>query len=530
MSTATNIQLNRQTNQDYVTDWRAVAGVVGIVLVLVVAAVVAVSRNLQSAVPRAPVASVETHQAVDLKTRVSLTRPLANAGLPIVFVMPWTTSGGGLIAAESHSDKSIAEVAEVETRPDPILAPVVVSRNATAIKPSRPLTIGEIEDKLVADLDQHSTEISVQNLRRVRTKENSAVQPGDGPTQAKQIPSDDLRLARLIAAHPKLEGLPLRLGSDCRHSKQALHFVKAITQAVRQPAGFGGNVPNGFDNGPEQELQTEMRCVNFLQHSNFQHPEAVSTWVQLIQSTSDETRREFVKAMALIDGPEATEALVDRAIYDLSQTVRTAAIEALKSRPPGSLESDKLLRALRYPWPTVADHAATAISALQLAAIVPQLTDLLDEPDPQAPFVAADGTWHRTELVRVNHLGNCVLCHAVSTASTDPLRAIVPSPGKPLPVAYYESGQGEFIRADVTYIKQDFSVMKQAPHLYPWPAKQRYDYFIRTRHLTAWEQSQVTAQATASQHPAPPSYPQRNAVLRALRELAPQDRNHVAEL
>jgi hypothetical protein len=35
--------------------------------------------------------------------------------------------------------------------------------------------------------------------------------------------------------------------------------------------------------------------------------------------------------------------------------------------------------------------------------------------------------------VRINHLGNCLLCHSPSTSRADLVRGAVPTPGQPLP-------------------------------------------------------------------------------------------------
>ena len=52
---------------------------------------------------------------------------------------------------------------------------------------------------------------------------------------------------------------------------------------------------------------------------------------------------------------------------------------------------------------------------------------------------------------------------------------------------YYESTGGSFVRADVTYLRQDFSVPQPVPRPGQWPANQRYDYMVRKRFLTGEE-------------------------------------------
>jgi hypothetical protein len=126
------------------------------------------------------------------------------------------------------------------------------------------------------------------------------------------------------------------------------------------------------------------------------------------------------------------------------------------------------------------------------------------------------------ELVRVNHLGNCLLCHAPSTNKDDPVRGVVPQRGEELPPVYYESKSGDFIRADVTYLKQDFSLLQSVAKPDKWPRLQRFDYLIRQRELRADEvQWQSAAKKSVGVQPA--SYPQRESVLWALRELTGED-------
>ena len=61
-------------------------------------------------------------------------------------------------------------------------------------------------------------------------------------------------------------------------------------------------------------------------------------------------------------------------------------------------------------------------------------------------------------MVRINHLGNCALCHPPSLARTDFVRGAVPTPGQPLPPPtasqYYDNGT-IFVRADTTYLRHE---------------------------------------------------------------------------
>ena len=117
---------------------------------------------------------------------------------------------------------------------------------------------------------------------------------------------------------------------------------------------------------------------------------------------------------------------------------------------------------------------------------------LARERDPYA--VArndADKTWTIREVVRINHLKNCLLCHppmdreaaleARKTASV-PVGSVaakgVPTSGP------YGSGVDAFVRADTTYLRQDFStsldVKPRDAAAIGWPASQRFDFVVRT--------------------------------------------------
>ena len=81
----------------------------------------------------------------------------------------------------------------------------------------------------------------------------------------------------------------------------------------------------------------------------------------------------------------ATEALAQRALFDLSFEIRESAVEALAERPLAHSRT-VLVEGFRYPWVPVADHAAEALVALHDTDAVPALENLTREPDPTAPF------------------------------------------------------------------------------------------------------------------------------------------------
>jgi hypothetical protein len=177
---------------------------------------------------------------------------------------------------------------------------------------------------------------------------------------------------------------------------------------------------------------------------------------------------------------------------------------------------------LRYPWPAVADHAAEAIVALKDRGLVPPLIDLLKEPDPARPMLVKEmgkEVYAVRELVQVNHMSNCMLCHAPSTSKEDLVRGRVPIPGEDPPPLYYAEATGLFVRADITYLRQDFSVVQPVTNAGKWPGNQRYDYLVRTRPLSAAEKTRLLPITMEK----PASYEQKEAVLFALRELTGKD-------
>ena len=245
-------------------------------------------------------------------------------------------------------------------------------------------------------------------------------------------------------------------------------------------------------------------------------------------------------------------------MFSREESTRKAATDVLQTRPAGPATAI-LLQGLRYPWPDVARNAADAIALLKRTDLIPELVKTLDEPDPRAPkqqMIDGKKAIVVRELVRINHHRNCLLCHPpgntpeifgkVRERSEPPpdtfgMKGVrgehvgldhlqvgadfgpVPVPGEafPLPSQYYGrfNNPDILVRADATYLRQDFSMMQKAPNAHPWPEMQRFDYLVRSRVLTEQEAKAYRAefawQDTAS--------PYRQAALSALRRLTGQD-------
>jgi HEAT repeat protein len=330
----------------------------------------------------------------------------------------------------------------------------------------------------------------------------------------------------LRAQRPDLAGLPLRMGLDCQLGKEPAEDLQALSRKLR--VHLEAAIPKGTgDPRPDPDLLR----AELLEGKDraWVRPEAVPALLQLLQAENRPVRGVLVDLLAQIPGKRATAALAVRALVDLSAEVREAAVRALRDRPREEYEP-LLLSGFLYPWSPVADHAAEALVALRDRDAVPGLVKVLEAPDPNRCFTVREGKKDVPavqELVRVNHLANCMLCHPPSFARTDLVRGAVPTPGQPLPApasatAYYERG-GPFVHADVTYLRQDFSVMQTVAQPGAWPANQRYDYLVRVRRATPQEQKQF-AQARATS-----PGPQRQAVLFALRELTGKDQGVTAD-
>ncbi|CAN5473909.1 hypothetical protein BH10PLA2_BH10PLA2_19240 [soil metagenome] len=351
---------------------------------------------------------------------------------------------------------------------------------------------------------------------------------------------------QVVFQRPDLLGLPMQMGALARKGAEESLNLMVLSQQLRliiQTAipGLTGNI---VDARPDADLLRRGLLGNPTQAATLLRPQAVSTLRQLLMPEHRNVRLILVELLSKIDGPIASQILAERAIFDLNADVRLAAILALRSRPVPEFQPS-LIAGLRYPWPAMADHAAEALVALNLRDAAPKLMTLLDVRDQNEPYPANFGSVRQAalpELVRVNHLRNCLLCHSYSASPGDPVRGLVPNAEHlvPLPVAgtrvvtrgWGGGGGGgssstptvnvvtsTFVRADITFFRQDFSVFQPVPnHGKMWPADQRFDYLVRLRPLTG-----AVLASWQEQAPTRPVAPQRESLLYALRELTGED-------
>jgi gluconolactonase len=330
---------------------------------------------------------------------------------------------------------------------------------------------------------------------------------------------------------PDLAGLPMRMGEACHLSPTAAEHLEGGSLALRGHLAAAAQPSPGpagiVDTRPDPKKLHGALNDDDQRYNKWLRPEAVPALQQLLMAENEAIRDVLVEQLAHIEGPKSSVALAQRALFDLNPDIRRAALRALHQRPIEEYQQT-LLDGFRHPWSAVADHAAEALVALGLKHTVPTLLGLLDQPDPGEPYARPnkEGLFVR-EMVRINHLHNCLLCHAASLNATDRVRGRVPPTDQPLPPPfsrqYYADTSGTFVRADVTYLQQDFSVPLPVKNPGKWPEAQRYDFLVRERPATVAE---VRSARHAELRPA--SEHQR-AIFFALRELTGADPGPSAE-
>jgi hypothetical protein len=323
--------------------------------------------------------------------------------------------------------------------------------------------------------------------------------------------------ALLLKVRPDLKSLPVRQGRSCQLDHRSAANLEAFSQRLHylvRPEESDGQhaMPALLRKFLEEEARGTGR--------KWLRPEAIPALQQILMQESRPLRWLLVELLAEIPGPAASAALAQRAIFDLSPEVRALAIQALNGRPRSEYRP-VLLGGLRYPWAPVADHAAEALAALRDREAVPTLVSYLKEADSSPPN-KGQTLW--PEVIRVRHATNCLMCHAPAATLTDPVAGWVPGitllgtvrVQRPCMLEDIPTASGFLIRADITYLKQDFSVRE--PVKTPGAdlvLRPRFDFLVRTRKVKAEEAKALAAKSAKPQ--------QREAILFALRELTGSD-------
>lgn len=320
------------------------------------------------------------------------------------------------------------------------------------------------------------------------------------------------------------DGLPFSQKANCKLDTPTGYQLEACSKHLHKViTQIGESVKRRYPTS-HAARRDEVLSRSLGQDRKAQSPHAIPALMQILQVETTPVRQELIALLSENHTQEATKALVNRAIFDLSPEVRQEANQALRDRTRRDYRSE-LLEALRYPWAPAARHAAETLVAVQDKKAVPALIELLDAREPSLPFKDQNGEWKVRELVRLNHSQNCLLCHAPSRDEKDPVRGFVPLPRSQ---AYYgDRTTGVLVRADVTYLRQDFSVIHDTSNTSSRPNPQRFDYLVRTR--KALPHDKLIAYGTVADPADAPSYPQREAVLFALQKLTGQNLGPNAE-
>lgn len=470
-----------------VIDWRIVGAVGVLSLLLVTGLVASIGRQSLSRNRSEPVAAAV--EPAYLSPSLTETR---SDRMPAAKIIEPETEEPTAPAEPKVAEEPLApaepkvegQVAAKEPPPAPVVeAKEPVQPDAIVVRRIRNLCDEDLRKRLlsVPELKLVNPAVSDPFVVVQKKAEKPEALPGQQEVKSHLIPI-------ALIQRPDLTGLPTRMGHDCQLGKEPAENLQALSRKLR--VIIASAIPNNgtIDPRPDADiLRKKLLLGEGDVVDKWLQPEAIPALTQILQAENKPIRLLLNDLLAEIKGPEGSKALAQRALFDLSADVRAAAIQRLADRPRDDFRT-VLLQGFDYPWAPVAEHAAEALAALRDREAVVAMKELLTqfEPAAQAIRVAEQLKQMGTvrEVVRINHLNNCQLCHARSTSQNDLVRGLVPSPGQPLPpptTPYYGGNEGIFVRADVTYLKQDFSVPQPVEKPGAWPTMQRYDYLVRTR-------------------------------------------------
>jgi hypothetical protein len=393
------------------------------------------------------------------------------------------------------AERRVVRAATAEAVKEP--APTVEAETAASPKPAPHLPyVPEIElaDWLrtrTAEVDLRTDKDAAATLHRAASTAFKTTSSSKGNDKAAAALVAELEQCQrdMLAKRLDLAGLPFRMGGDCQSSREAEENLACYSTRIRKWSRSLDSRIRSMALSPSGS-HADLRL---REERDLKTAKAVPALEQMLQTHSASVRVGMTGLLADTEGPQATAALARRALFDLSIDVREEATAALAKRPRAEVRK-ALLAGTRHPWPPATTHAVAALVRLQDQASVRELISLLDAPDPGDPFERGDGKWEVAEMVRINHLRNCQLCHPSSFQKEDLIRGLIPTPGERLPEMYYASRSGEFVRADIVYLRQDFSVTLPVEDAKPWPRMQRFDFVARRRALTAEEAKDLSSQ------------------------------------
>ncbi|OWK36466.1 hypothetical protein FRUB_09029 [Fimbriiglobus ruber] len=369
-------------------------------------------------------------------------------------------------------------------RPDP--APETVP---PPVPPKRPQ-----QRKLISRLDLRTTaELEAELLKVREVGLDTAAAPnttvGLVKTAAAAAARGGIYAGPIVLSKVRadLAELPFRVGPATVLNRDAAVTLGGLSQSFRHGLGrcYAADDPR-----PDPAKVRALLLGDPEGASEWTVPAAVPCLRQMLPGEVAAVRGTACEAYRRTPGPAALDALVAAAVFDTDFDNRAAAVDALADRDPADV-TVRLAALLDYPWVPAVEHVIEALVALNLRPAAAVVAANLTQVSAELLSVNAGGTAHavRREMVRTNHARNCLLCHAPSFAAGDFVRGAVPDPTRPLAAgpAGYSGGAQFFARADVTYLRQDFSVVQPVPAPGPWPAHQRFDYLVALRSARAGE-------------------------------------------
>lgn len=328
--------------------------------------------------------------------------------------------------------------------------------------------------------------------------------------------SEDGFMKAYLSKRDDLRGLPFLMGKDCRTDVNAARHFSEVAQNVQNllsvVAGLGAGTRerSSFDDLMEKHFWISLdKAIDNAKKANGPLCQAspedieralIAATMQMLATTPEPYRVGLAKRLASMKHADATLALVKLALYAPEEKVLAAALDGLKKHNSQKTK-ELLLAGLRYPLPVVPMRAAKALVKLDVKTALEDLIQVLEEPDPRMPAIkktADKDVYVVRESVRINHHHNCLLCHAPANTDDMPsgvLSAPVPLLDQSLPSPFQGYGQLQspdiFVRTDMSYLRQDFSLMMKVEKADPWPEMQRFDFFVRTREVTTREAASI---------------------------------------
>ena len=489
-----------------VTDWRMVgigAGIAG-GSVLAIGVALVVMALLQPAAKVTPVVDATPRRAaIAVPDAEAASAPVLPEPVVLPPPPPFPPETPAVVRP---AVSTLATVARIAPPAVVVEAPAVATAKparASAARPFYPYLSHQSEAELVADLQKAAQELTLEKgtdeckklfeaqKNAHETAKELARSVAGSAKRANAPPPREQVLVDLVKDRPDLAGLPLRLGAECRTDPEAAKRLPKMASLARSVQAsirtepHASLAPSTYDAAQQEAALKHLKAYT-SKIKGFNRVELVPAMEQVLQAERPVDRLMLVAYLATVDDPTSTAALARRAVFDLSREVREQAVAALRKRPAEHYRAI-LLEGMQYPWLAARRHASDAFVALKDEGAADALAALLDQPDPAIPRQDKDGKWQVRQLVRVNHLRSCLLCHPASFTTDDASKGQIPTPGQPLPRIYYADKKGDFVTADLVYLRQDFSVPHSVSSDRHWPTVQRFDYFVQTRELTEKE-------------------------------------------